>query len=61
MYSLLKHGTDAEQVYEIMLTEMTGASAAEIYKDVIVPLGVQETYERNQQIYVTQEQLASLK
>ncbi len=61
LYGFLKHGTDAEQVYEIKLTELTGASAAEIYKDVILPLGVQETYERNQQIYVTQEQLASLK
>lgn len=57
---VLSHGTDAEQVYAVWPECFPAVPREEFYEKAIVPLGVEEAYLENREIYVTQEQLLSL-
>ncbi|MBR4852213.1 MAG: hypothetical protein IKV01_01275 [Clostridia bacterium] len=52
---------DDECVFAVLVTETTGASKEEIYRDFILPLGAEEEYLDSGIIFLTREQLKEIK
>lgn len=60
LYMYLSSGDLEDQLFGIMVYELTGAPTEEIYENVIKPLGIQENYLEARTIFVTQDQLAAI-